>query len=50
MSECICLQLDVGNSSAKWRLLQGAAVLARGRYISGDDVSRHELLSITLAH
>ena len=26
-----CLQLDVGNSGAKWRLLQGTEVVARGK-------------------
>lgn len=41
----LCLQLDVGNSSAKWRLV-GKEVLARGRYRSGDAVSRQALLAI----
>ena len=40
----ICLQLDVGNSSAKWRLLEDGAVLSRGRYISDDANTRRELL------
>lgn len=39
-----CLQLDVGNSSTKWRLLEGEQVTARGRYCSGDVVSRTALL------
>ncbi len=38
-----CLQLDVGNSSAKWRLVDGAQVLARGRYVPGDESSRNAL-------
>jgi type III pantothenate kinase len=39
----VCLQLDVGNSSAKWRLVDGAQVLARGRYVPGDENSRNAL-------
>jgi type III pantothenate kinase len=39
-----CLQLDVGNSSAKWRLVNGGRVTARGKYIPGDDMSRQLLL------
>jgi type III pantothenate kinase len=31
-----CLQLDVGNSSAKWRLVRGDHVIERGNYRSGD--------------
>lgn len=31
-----CLQLDVGNSSAKWRLVRGDNVIVRGNYRSGD--------------
>jgi type III pantothenate kinase len=42
-----CLQLDVGNSSAKWRLLRAGEVLARGRYQSGEDSSRSALLDCT---
>lgn len=42
-----CLQLDVGNSSAKWRLLRGEAVVARGRYASGDRGARQALLEST---
>jgi type III pantothenate kinase len=41
----ICLQLDVGNSSAKWRLLNDGHVVARGKYVSGDETSRDVLLS-----
>lgn len=32
MIEGYCLQLDMGNSSAKWRLLAGTQVLARGQF------------------
>jgi type III pantothenate kinase len=42
-----CLQLDVGNSSAKWRLLGGEAVLARGRYVPDDRSAREALLEST---
>ncbi len=38
------LQLDVGNSSAKWRLVEGAKVLARGRYRAEDADSEAALL------
>jgi len=40
-----CLQLDVGNSGAKWRLLNDGQVIARGKYVSGDAVSRRLLLN-----
>lgn len=39
-----CLQLDVGNSSAKWRLVEDGQVLARGRYSAADAASRESLL------
>ena len=42
-----CLQLDVGNSSAKWRLVDGGEILARGRYVPGDNASRDSLLDCT---
>ena len=42
-----CLQLDVGNSGAKWRLVDAGGVLQRGRYVPGDDVSRESLLNCT---
>ncbi len=43
-----CLQLDVGNSSAKWRLLdEGGRMLARGRYQPTDVASREALLGCT---
>lgn len=44
-----CLQLDVGNSSAKWRLLdinRPGQIIARGCY-NGDEPSRHALLGCT---
>jgi type III pantothenate kinase len=40
----LCLQLDVGNSSAKWRLVDAGRVLKRGRYVAGDAGSREALL------
>jgi type III pantothenate kinase len=43
----ICLQLDVGNSSAKWRLCQGSEVIARGNYQSSDSNTLDSLLSCT---
>ena len=42
-----CLQLDVGNSSAKWRLVQGNAATARGVYRSDDPASEAALLGST---
>ena len=39
-----CLQLDVGNSSAKWRVITAGRVTARGKYIPGEDMSRQLLL------
>lgn len=39
-----CLQLDVGNSSAKWRLVDDGHVVARGRYCDADSASRDALL------
>lgn len=41
-----CLQLDVGNSSAKWRLVVEGEVRDRGRFVAGDADSRAALLSI----
>jgi type III pantothenate kinase len=41
----ICLQLDVGNSSAKWRLLKDGLVVARGKYVASDKASRYVLLN-----
>ncbi|MDO8863387.1 type III pantothenate kinase [Haliea sp. E1-2-M8] len=45
MSATLCLQFDVGNSSAKWRLMAGAEVLARGVYRREDEDSRTQLLA-----
>jgi type III pantothenate kinase len=42
-----CLQLDVGNSRAKWRLVNRETVLARGDYRAADDASRQSLLGCT---
>jgi len=42
-----CLQLDVGNSSAKWRLVKDGQVIARGKYLTEDEVSRQMLLDST---
>jgi type III pantothenate kinase len=44
-----CLQLDVGNSGSKWRLLERGEVIARGIYRAGDDASRAALLDCTPA-
>ena len=40
-----CLQLDVGNSSAKWRLLRGEHIVERGHYRPDDDASEALLLN-----
>ncbi|MFT4824639.1 MAG: type III pantothenate kinase [Halioglobus sp.] len=40
-----CLQLDVGNSSAKWRLMRDGEIAARGRYRADDSGSLKDLLS-----
>jgi type III pantothenate kinase len=39
-----CLQLDVGNSSAKWRLVSGEHVIARGNYWPDDAGSQDVML------
>lgn len=39
-----CLQIDVGNSGAKWRLVEADRVADSGRYVAGDDASRAALL------
>ena len=41
------LQLDVGNSSAKWRLVHDGQVHARGRFEPGDPASRQAMLNCT---
>lgn len=40
-----CLQLDVGNSSAKWRLMRHGKVESRGRYLPDEESGRVKLLS-----
>ena len=40
-----CLQLDVGNSSAKWRLVTHGRATATGKYLAGDEASRQLLLN-----
>ncbi|MBE9539781.1 MAG: type III pantothenate kinase [Proteobacteria bacterium] len=40
-----CLQMDVGNSSAKWRLVRGGDVVARGKYLPGDAELQEQLLN-----
>lgn len=40
-----CLQLDMGNSGAKWRLLRDGEVAARGKYLPADWASRQALLN-----
>lgn len=40
------LQLDVGNSSAKWRLVEAGAVLARGRWVAADEESHGALFGL----
>jgi len=45
VSTARCLQFDVGNSSAKWRLMADSEVLARGIYRHDDQDSRTCLLA-----
>ncbi|MEJ2533544.1 MAG: type III pantothenate kinase [Halioglobus sp.] len=45
MADGTCLQLDVGNSSAKWRLLRGGEVVTRGTFIHGDAASAEKMLA-----
>ena len=40
-----CLQLDVGNSGAKWRLCIGDNIAARGIYLRSDSRTQNQLLS-----
>ena len=40
----LCLQLDVGNTSAKWRLVNGNEVSDRGDYRPNDESSQQRLL------
>ena len=41
----ICLQMDVGNSGAKWRAVRDGNVIARGKYRPDDNFSRENLFS-----
>ena len=41
----LCLQLDVGNSSAKWRLMVADECVTRGRYCREDVISEQALLA-----
>lgn len=43
----VCLQLDIGNSKAKWRLVDSNGIVARGDYAARDDRSRAQLLDCT---
>ncbi|MEM9257551.1 MAG: type III pantothenate kinase [Pseudomonadota bacterium] len=45
MNSTACLQLDVGNSSAKWRLVCADEVVARGHYHHEDAALRETLLN-----
>ena len=47
MKRQLCLQLDVGNSSAKWRLVDDGSVTARGSYRPDDADSLALLLNCT---
>ncbi len=42
-----CLQLDVGNSSVKWRLMNGNDVVARNTYRLGEESAQAVLLTCT---
>jgi len=42
-----CLQLDVGNSGTKWRLLEEGQVTTRGVYRPGDEIARAAMLDCT---
>ncbi|MEH6571070.1 MAG: type III pantothenate kinase [Halioglobus sp.] len=44
-----CLQLDVGNSSAKWRLMVAGESIVRGRYTEDDAGSQAALLACSSA-
>ena len=41
----LCLQLDIGNTSAKWRLVNGNEVTGRGYYRPNDESSQQRLLN-----
>jgi type III pantothenate kinase len=40
----LCLQLDIGNTRAKWRLVSGNEVIERGDYYANDESSQQRLL------
>lgn len=42
-----CLQLDVGNSSAKWRLVNREGIISRGSYRRNDESARQLMLNCT---
>jgi type III pantothenate kinase len=42
-----CLQLDTGNSSTKWRLVEGEELIGRGKYRPDDKASLQQLLECT---
>lgn len=42
----VCLQFDVGNSSAKWRLVADGEVVLRGQYACGDRDALAQLANI----
>jgi type III pantothenate kinase len=42
-----CLQLDVGNSSVKWRLVNGEGIIDRGYYHRSDEGALQSLLNCT---
>ena len=41
----VCLQLDIGNTRAKWRLVNGNKVISRGDYQPNDESSQQRLLN-----
>lgn len=46
----VCLQMDVGNSSAKWRLVAAdSSITERGEYRAGDTHTLQQLLSLSFA-
>ena len=47
MADITCLQLDVGNSSVKWRLVNSDGECRRGQYLADDPVSREAFLGCT---
>lgn len=41
----VCLQLDVGNSAAKWRLVDAGRVIERGRFLLADPETQAGMLA-----